>query len=185
MLSNVMRPNPGGTAPARHDPRDRPPDGQVWIRRLRPAAAPALILLALGCTGTSAPQAGGGSESPDGCRPSWEGHVGTDDDSFWALPTLSRAEAEAEGTYLGMLYIAPGVEVASHVHEGARETVWLICGTVGGTVGGRSFEAEAGDVVTFPADVEHSATVGPVGALLGQAYTPAQPGLRFYEWGAR
>jgi putative monooxygenase len=82
---------------------------------------------------------------------------------------------------LSLLTLAPGAEVAEHVHEASAELLYIERGAVQMTIDGRSFEARRGDAVYIPPNVKHSVKVTsrllPVEAV--QIYVGPGPEQRF------
>ncbi|HET9675352.1 MAG TPA: cupin domain-containing protein [Gaiellaceae bacterium] len=71
--------------------------------------------------------------------------------------TFLKTAADTNGEYVLIeLSAAPGVVVAAaHVHPSQTETFEVIRGTLGAKVGGKEFEAKAGDVLVVEPRVAH------------------------------
>jgi len=76
------------------------------------------------------------------------------------------------------LRLREGAQVPGHVHEASSETLFVVEGVLELTAGGRTFVAKAGDVITVPKGLRHSARV--VSELRAvQVYSPAGPEQRY------
>jgi putative monooxygenase len=82
---------------------------------------------------------------------------------------------------LSVLTLAPGAEVAKHVHADSNEMLYIESGEIETIIAGETVRAKAGDAVLILAGFEHSARVVSrfEGVRAVQIYTPSGPEQRF------
>ena len=92
----------------------------------------------------------------------------------WTAPKPPKQEEarralEAEGFDVVCWSDPPGRVYAAHAHE-RDESLWMIAGAMTFEIGGRSYRLEAGDRLTLPRGVVHSAQAHDDGAryLIGE-----------------
>lgn len=84
----------------------------------------------------------------------------------------SQQIGNAEGLVLGRVIIKPGCSNPRHTHTTCEEVLYLMRGRLEHTVGETSVIVSAGDVITLPPGVYHSATnIGEVDADMIVVYS--------------
>ncbi len=96
---------------------------------------------------------------------------------------LVNAGTGAHDISLSILTLAPGAQVAEHVHETSSETLYLERGEVEMTIAGKLTRAKAGDAVYIPKGTKHSArVVGTTESVRAvQVYVGPGPEQRFSQ----
>jgi quercetin dioxygenase-like cupin family protein len=92
---------------------------------------------------------------------------------FGALAVIKATAADTGGR-ISIVEVSepPGAEAPLHVHHREDEGFWVLDGDVTFEVGGRTFEATAGDFAFGPRDVPHRYKVGDAGCRLLFLLTP-------------
>lgn len=85
---------------------------------------------------------------------------------------IARALTGAEAT-LAQIELEPGVDVPEHSHVNEQIGI-LLGGSMTFRIGDESRDLQPGGAWTIPANVPHSVTAGPNGAMLIEVFAPAR-----------
>jgi len=85
---------------------------------------------------------------------------------------IARALTGAEAT-LAQIELEPDVDVPEHAHVNEQIGI-LLGGSMTFRIGGESRDLRPGGAWVIPADVPHSVTAGPSGAMLIEVFVPAR-----------
>lgn len=99
-----------------------------------------------------------------------------------AAPLTTRGAVDSLGTYVGWIFLGPGLTVPEHDHGDDEEMLMVVCGGARFRINGQETALSPGSSVRIPARTRHAAIAGPAGMVAVQVYRGGTPGLRFFSW---